>query len=302
MKSNIEPPDVTENPKLLCLGYGYTARTFAALKRADGWRIAGTTTSPEKAAVMAQENVEAHLWSDDGFNSAWFDGATAILISTPPGETGCPAYKAASKAVAERAKQFHWIGYLSTNGVYGDYGGEWVNEESELRATSPRARRRMEAEKNWLTLAEAHGLPLIVFRLPGIYGPGRSALDTVREGKAKRIYKKGQVFSRMHVDDIAAALAASMENPRVHNIYNLADDEPAPPQDVIDYACKLLGAPPPPLVPLEKADLSPMAKSFYADNKRVSNQRLKDALGVNLHYPTYRDGLKAIHASEKSKT
>ncbi|WP_428408310.1 SDR family oxidoreductase [Hyphococcus sp.] len=289
---------MTDAPKLLCLGYGYTARAFAALKRADGWRIAGTTTSPEKAAAMAKDEIDAHLWTNEGFDPSWLKDADAILISTPPGDDGCPAFKAASEAIAENAKQFRWIGYLSTNGVYGDYDGGWVTEESELRGASSRSLRRIEAEKSWLALADQHDLPLIVFRLPGIYGPGRSAIDTVREGKAKRIYKEGQVFSRMHVDDIAAALAASMERPRLHDIYNLADDEPAPPQDVIEYACTLLGVDPPPLIALEKADLSPMAKSFYADNKRVSNQRLIDALEFKLKYPTYREGLNAILDAE----
>ncbi len=293
------PTNMTDGPKLLCLGYGYTARAFAALKRAEGWRIAGTTTSPEKVAAMKGDGVEAHVWSGGGFDASWLDSVDAILVSTPPGDAGCPAFNAASAAIAERAKQFRWIGYLSTNGVYGDYDGAWVSEESDLRATSPRALRRIEAEQTWLALAEANNLPLIVFRLPGIYGPGHSAIDTVRAGKAKRIYKEGQVFSRMHVDDIAAALAASMEKPQTHHLYNLADDEPAPPQDVIEYACALLGVDPPPLVAIEDADLSPMAKSFYADNKRVSNQRLKDALGISLKYPTYREGLKAILAAEK---
>lgn len=290
---------MTDTSRLLCLGYGYTARAFAKMKRAEGWRIAGTTTSPEKAEAMTENNVEAHLWRDEGFDPSCLGDVDALLISTPPGEEGCPSFIAASQAIAKRAKQFRWIGYLSTNGVYGDHDGAWVDETSELRAASPRARRRIDAEKNWEALAAQHDLPLIVFRLPGIYGPGRSAIDTVREGKAKRIYKEGQVFSRMHVEDIAAALNASMEKPRLHSLYNLADDEPAPPQDVIEYACKLLGVEPPPLIPLEEADLSPMAKSFYADNKRVSNQRLKDALDLDLRHPSYREGLDAIFASEK---
>jgi nucleoside-diphosphate-sugar epimerase len=150
-----------------------------------------------------------------------------------------------------------------------------------------------------MALAAKHQLPLIIFRLPGIYGPGRSALDSVRAGRAKRIYKEGQVFSRMHVDDIASALAASIGEPHLHQLYNLADDEPAPPQDVIDYACQLLGVEPPPLIPLEEAQLSSMAKSFYADNKRVSNERMKTALGVKLRYPTYREGLDAILHGER---
>lgn len=284
--------------KLLCLGYGYTARFFAERLWRKGWRVAGTTRSPEKASALAAEGVDALLWDGGDFNPAWLDAADALLISTPPGDDGCPAFTAAAAAIAVRADQFQWIGYLSTNGVYGDHDGAWVSEESELRATSPRARRRIKAESQWRDFAHKHDSPLMVFRLPGIYGPGRSAIDTVRAGKAKRIYKKGQVFSRMHVADIANTLEASMARPRLHDVYNLADDEPAPPQDVIEYACNLLGVAPPPLTPIDEAGLSDMAKSFYADNKRVSNQRIKDALGVTLDFPTYREGLDAILRAE----
>ena len=280
--------------KLLCLGYGYTAQFLARRLREKGWRIAGTARTPEKAAALAAQGAEAVAWDKSGVDGAAVRDAHAILISAPPGEEGCPAFAAASEAIAARGENMQWIGYLSTNGVYGDHGGAWVSEESELRAASPRAVRRIEAEKAWRALAGKHNLPLIVFRLPGIYVPGRSALDTVREGAAKRVYKQGQVFSRMHVEDIAAALEASMKRPRAFDLYNLADDEPAPPQDVVEYACRLLGVAPPPLVPLEEAELSAMAKSFYADNKRVSNRRMKEALGVALSYPTYREGLDAL--------
>ncbi|PQA86510.1 SDR family oxidoreductase [Hyphococcus luteus] len=283
--------------KLLCLGYGYTARFFADRLKRRGWRIAGTTRAPEKAAALAAEGVEALIWDGGDIDPSWLDGAQAILISTPPGDEGCPAFAAAAAAIAARAGQCQWIGYLSTNGVYGDHDGAWVNEESELRATSPRAQRRIKAENQWRDFARENDLPLIVFRLPGIYGPGRSAIDTVRAGKAKRIYKESQVFSRMHVADIAKTLEASMARPRLHDVYNLADDEPAPPQDVIEYACALLGVAPPPLTPIDEADLSDMAKSFYADNKRVSNRRVKEALEVRLAFPTYREGLDAIARS-----
>jgi len=289
---------------LFCFGYGYTAAALAKALRRKGWRVAGTTSNTEKAETMAKEHVEVRRWAKDSdggaFEPSWLDDVSALLISTPPATQGCPSFLAAKDAIATRRKQFQWIGYLSTNGVYGDHDGAWVDEESELRGTSPRSERRIAAEKAWLTFADEIGLPLIVFRLPGIYGRGRSAIDTVREGRAKRIYKEGQVFSRMHVDDIARALAASLETQTPYRIFNLADDEPAPPQDVIAYACALLGLDPPPLIPIEDADLSEMAKSFYADNKRVSNRRMKDALAVTLKYPTYREGLKAILASEKA--
>jgi len=289
---------VTATPRLLCLGYGYTAHALAMLKRKEGWRVAGTVRSDEKARALDAIAVEPVDWRRDALGSHAFDETAAILVSTPPDEDGCPALAAAAPTLRDTAKDIAWIGYLSTNGVYGDYGGAWVTEESELRATAPRARRRIAAEDAWRAFADKHGLPLTIFRLPGIYGPGRSAIDTVREGRAKRIVKEGQVFSRMHVDDIANALDASMKVETPYDLFNLADDEPAPPQDVITYACDLLGVEPPPLTPLADADLSEMAKSFYADNKRVSNQRMKRALAVKLKYPTYREGLRAILDAE----
>lgn len=286
--------------KLLCLGYGYTASFFARALMRQGWAVAGSTRSQEKAEKLRAQGVEAVVWDVGASDTAFPDSVNAVLISTPPGEDGCPALAKAGKALVRHAKDIEWLGYLSTNGVYGDHGGAWVDEKSELRGASERSKRRIAAEENWRALAKSHDLPLIIFRLPGIYGPGRSAIDTVRAGRAKRIFKEGQVFSRMHVEDIAAVLEASMQNPRAHDLYNLADDEPAPPQDVIEYACGLLGVEPPPLIPLEEADLSDMAKSYYADNKRVSNQRMKNALAVTLKYATYREGLKSIFKNERA--
>lgn len=283
---------------LFCFGYGYTAKALARRLRGEGFEVRGTTQSNEKAAEMRDDGVDALIWNGAAFNPEWLDGATHILVSIPPDDRGCPAFLAASNAIARNRESIRWIGYLSTNGVYGDHGGAWVDENSNLYPSTERARRRILAEADWAALGANFDLPLIVFRLPGIYGPGRSALDAVRAGKARRVFKQGQVFSRMHVDDIAAALAVSMEKPRAHDLYNLADDEPAPPQDVVEYACGLLGVAPPPLVPLEDSDLSETAKSFYADNKRVSNARMKQALGATLRYPTYREGLKAILEAE----
>ncbi len=287
------------NNKLFCLGYGYTAAALARQLRGDGWHVAGTTTSEDKATAMRESNVEAHLWNNSGFDLTWLDNVTAILVSTPPDNKGCPAFRAANDAITAHYAAIKWIGYLSTNGVYGDHGGAWVDETSDLCPTSDRARRRISAEADWAGLGVAWSLPLIIFRLPGIYGSERSALDTVRAGKARRIIKEGQVFNRMHVDDIAAALAASIENPRAHDLYNLADDEPAPPQDIIDYACRLLNVDPPPLASFEEAGLSDMAKSFYQDNKRISNARMKETLGITLQYPTYREGLDALFSAKR---
>lgn len=283
--------------KLFCYGCGYTAKYLAAMLLAENWSVSGTTRSPEKAASLRETGISPVIWDDDLSQTALED-ATAILVSTAPTENGCPALKAAETTIVEHKDTLRWIGYLSTNGVYGDYDGAWVNEQSPLRATSSRARRRIEAEKAWRNFADAHNIPLIIFRLPGIYGPGRSALDTVRAGKAKRLYKEGQVFSRAHVHDIAQALLASIKNPEAGDLFNIADDEPAPPQDVISLACELLGVTPPPLIPIEEADISDMARSFYADNKRVNNKRMKEALGITLTFPTYREGLSTLHIAE----
>ncbi len=279
---------------LFCFGYGYTAEALGQRLAQHGTSIAGTTTTADKANTMSQSGIRAHIWHGEALNDAWLDDADAILVSIPPGKDGCPVFHAAQKIIAARCSQWRWIGYLSTNGVYGDHNGAWVNEESQLQATSDRAKRRIIAENQWLGLAVKFDLPVTVFRLPGIYGPGRSALETVLQGKAKRIVKEGQVFNRMHIDDIVTVLTTTLGQPRLHDIYNLADDDPAPPQDVIEYACAILDLPPPPLVPIEQADLSAMAQSFYADNKRVSNRRMKNALDIALRYPSYRDGLKAI--------
>ncbi len=279
--------------KALCLGFGYVARRLAGRLTSAGWAVAGIIRDGARAGALQGEGVEPLVWTAAGLSAAAMEADT-ILVSTPPAESGCPALALMAATRAAPA----YIGYLSTNGVYGDHQGARVDEASPLLATSSRGRARIAAEDGWRTLAADRGADLVIFRLPGIYGPGRSAFDQIRQGRAQRIYKAGQVFSRMHVDDIAAAIEASLAAPRAGGLFNLADDEAAPPQEVVEYACRLLGAEPPPLVPLENAALSDMARSFYADNKRVSNALMKSALGVKLRYPTYREGLRAILAAE----
>ena len=279
---------------MLLLGYGYVARRLAARLIAGGWRVAGTYRDPSRIEAIEADGVEPVAWDAGGLAPGAFDNVSSVLISAPPGDDGCPALVAAGEALAETRERMRWIGYLSTNGVYGDRNGGWVDEDSALRTTSPRGKNRIAAEEGWRRLAREAGAPLAIFRLPGIYGPRRSALDAVREGRAQRVLKQGQVFSRAHVDDIAAALQSSLQNPSAGALFNIADDEPAPPQDVIAYACGLLGATPPPLVPIAEAGLSEMAASFYADNKRVSNRLMKERLLPRLAYPTYREGLRAL--------
>lgn len=270
---------------------------------AEGWTVAGTTRSENKAYQLAQQDGIAAIVDSDDSPAAEIGhhlaDATHVLSSAPPGAEGDPVVARHGAALRAVAPQLTWAGYLSTTGVYGDRDGGWVDETSALDPTGERGARRVQAERDWWQLYQAAGLPLHIFRLAGIYGPGRSAIDTVRRGRARRIDKPGQVFSRIHVDDIVQAVRASMARPQPGAIFNVCDDEPAPPQDVIDYACELLGVTPPPVIPFDQAELSPMAASFYRDNKRVANQRLKDWLGVRLRYPDYRRGLDAQIAAER---
>ena len=281
--------------RLFCFGLGFSALTLARALPA-GWQVAGTCRSAEACARCSAEGIEAHRFdgsappADAG---RWLEGATHLLTSVPPDEDGDPVLRQFGEAIAA-AEGLRWIGYLSTTGVYGDRGGGWVDEDTPPAPNSPRSRRRAEAEQAWLELWRAHGRPVHVFRLAGIYGPGRSAIDQLRAGTARRIVKPGQVFSRIQVADIANVLLASMARPNPGAVYNVCDDEPAPAHEVVTYAAALLGIEPPPEQPFEDAGLSPMARSFYADNRRVRNDRIKRELGVRLHYPSYREGLRAL--------
>jgi len=289
-------------PRLFVFGLGYTARVFADALKAEGWRVAATCRNEDKRAALEAEGIEAFLFDRDhplADPKAALEGATHLLISVPPDEKGDPVLDQHGMDLAD-LRMLEWGGYLSTTGVYGDTKGEWVGEAAWLRPTGDRQKRRVEAERGWLNLYRQYGVPMHLFRLAGIYGPGRSALDNVRDGSAKRVDKPGQVFSRVHVEDIAATLRASLAQPTLGAVYNVADDLPTPSHEVVEYACTLLGVEPPPLVPFEKADLSPMAASFYADCRRVKNDRIKRQLGVVLKYPDYRAGLDAQLAAEKA--
>ena len=282
-------------PVLLSIGHGYSARALAGrLLPRGGWTVIGTTRSPEKAEEIAATGARPVLWPDgDGILQA-LDEATHLLTSVAPGPGGDPVLAALSEPIAAAAPRLDWAGYLSTVGVYGDRAGGWVDEDSELRPTTGRGRARVQAEAEWRAIPL---LALHIFRIAGIYGPGRGPFAKVRAGTARRIVKPGQVFGRIHVADIARALAASIDAPDPGEIYNLTDDEPAPPQDVIGHAAKLLGLPVPPEIPFEDADLSSMARSFYAESKRVRNDRMRRLSGP-LRYPTYREGLASLFAEE----
>jgi nucleoside-diphosphate-sugar epimerase len=281
---------------LFCFGLGYTALALARRLRGSGWVVSGTCRTADKAAKLREAGLHAELFDRDRpVPQEAFAGVTHLLASVPPDAAGDPVLAIHGNDIpAELA----WVGYLSTTGVYGDRGGAWVDETAQLVPTGERGRRRVAAEETWLDLRRTGGIPVQIFRLAGIYGPGRSVFEALRAGTAKRIDQPGQVFSRIHVADLAGVLIASMARPRPGAVYNVCDDDPSSPEAVVAHAAALLGIPAPPLVPLAAAELSPTARSFYDNNKRVSNQLIKTELGVVLRYPDYRSGLAAILADE----
>lgn len=281
--------------KALVLGHGYSAGFLTPLLRADGWQVFGTTRgNPER---VTRAGAQPLLWPGDNDQiRGHIADADAILISAGPDQGGDPALAAFGDDIA-RARP-GWLGYLSTTGVYGDQNGGWVDEQTPLHPSTARGRERVAAELAWQALAAKGGLPLHIFRLAGIYGPGRGPFAKVRAGTARRILKPGQVFSRIHAEDIAQVLLASITAPRGGAVYNVCDNDPAPPEAVIAYAADLLGLPLPPAEDYATAEMTPMARSFYAENKRVSNDRIRRELGITLRYPDYRVGLRALLLGE----
>lgn len=278
---------------LLAMGLGYSAAALSRRLLAQGWRVIGTTRSPEKAARLKAQGIEPLMWPGTPLDGALAE-ATHILLSIAPDAAGDPVIVAEADAL--RAARPEWVGYLSTTGVYGDHDGGWVDETTPLTPGTARGRQRVLAEAQWQALAADQGWPLHIFRLAGIYGPGRGPFRKVKDGTAQRIVKPGQFFSRIHVEDIGQVLDASIHRPDPGAVYNVCDDDPSPPQDVLAHAAELLGLPIPPEVDIDKADMTPMARSFYAESKRVRNDRMKRDLGIRLLYPTYRDGLAALLA------
>jgi len=296
---------VTVPNHLLCLGLGYSATALAARLSLRGWHVSATSTRPDGLARIQAAGYKALPFSQA---DPAFTEATHLVVSAPPRSDGDPGLSAgratggdpvlaafADAIVASRS--IRSIAYLSTIGVYGDWSGDWVDETSELRAQSDRSRRRVDAETAWLALGQRSGQEVLIFRLAGIYGPGSSAIDNLRAGTGRRVVKPGQVFNRIHVEDIAGVVEAAFDGRPRHRIYNVTDDEPAPPQDVVAYAAELMGLPVPPEIPFEMAQLSPMGASFYAENKRASNARAKGDLGWRPRYSNYREGLRAILAA-----
>ena len=289
-------------PKLFAFGLGYSADALARRLLEDGWSVSGTCRTADKVSRLKARGIDAHLFDpENGIvpETSLLQGTTHVVSSIAPDRDGDPVLAHFGSALADRAT-VEWIGYLSTTGVYGNSDGAWVDESTSPKPSLDRAWRRLAAENAWLALHADSGVPVHVFRLAGIYGPGRSAIDTVRAGKARRIDRPAQLFGRIHVDDIAAVLHASISRPAPGEIYNVCDDEPAAPSDVTTFACELLGVEPPPLVPFDVAaqSMSPMGRTFWEDNRRVCNRKIHGTLGVNLTYPTYREGLQAILARE----
>lgn len=281
---------------ILILGLGYSAGFFARAALAQGWEVTGTVRSAEKAAELSREGIRTLVFGGFAVSSALTKAAAeadAVLVSVQPAEDGDPAL-GPLRAALIAAPNLRWIGYLSTIGVYGDQGGAWIDEDMPPAPTNARTRQRVDIEEAWLQLGRDSGKPVQIFRLSGIYGPGRNAITKLRAGTANRLIKPGQVFNRIHVDDITGVLMASLAQPRQGAIYNVTDDEPGPPQDVITFAAEQTGLEPPPEIPFEQAKLSPMAASFYGESKRVSNALVKRELGYAFRYPTYREALRAL--------
>jgi nucleoside-diphosphate-sugar epimerase len=291
-----------KTPHLFCFGLGYSARWLARELKNEGWRVSGTHRFGEE--TREEDPDENRLVFDrdhplEDFDTLFAD-VTHVLVSVPPDGAGDPVLDVHGPDLARHADHIQWLGYLSTVGVYGNTGGKPVNETSRLLPTQERSRFRGLAETRWQNLSVRSRLALQVFRLAGIYGPGRSPFDKVRVGHAQRIHSPGHLFSRIHVADIANVLKASMAKPNPGGIYNVCDDDPAQPSDVIKYACELLGKPVPKEIPYEEAvqTMSPMAQTFWADNRLIMNDKIKDELGVKLLYPDYKSGLEAVLAAE----
>ncbi|MDB4045238.1 SDR family oxidoreductase [Amylibacter sp.] len=272
---------------LLSIGHGFSASVLGAQLIKDGWTVYGTTRSVEKAKKLNDGGVNSIIWPGTDL-TPYIQKATHILTSVSPNSQGDPVLNQYNEILSKNT--FDWVGYLSTTGVYGNHNGGWVDENSPLKPNTIRGKLREEAELSWSKL----NINLHIFRLAGIYGPGRGPFSKVRNGTARRIIKEGQLFSRIHVDDIAQVLLASIRYPRQGAIYNVCDDNPAPPEDVISYAAELLDMPIPIAIDYDKAEMSPMARSFYAENKRVSNELIKKELGVELKFPDYKAGLQSL--------
>ena len=281
--------------KLFIFGFGFSSEEIARQSSENFDTIFGTSRSEEKAASFSEQGVQGLVFDGGRFSDdvqACLASVTHLVMSIAPGDDD-PVLSLMSTGLRKACPKLEWVGYLSTVGVYGNHDGEWVDEETELKPVSKRSVQRVNAEKAWIDAAKAADIPLGIFRLSGIYGPGRNAFMNIERGTARRMVKPGQVFNRIHREDIGQAVAKAMAG-KIGGIFNITDDEPAPPQDVVAYAHELMGVEPPPEIDFETADISPMARSFYGENKRVSNDKSKQILGMNYLWQNYRVSLKRM--------
>ena len=284
---------------LFCFGFGYSARAFARRCLANGWQVSGTARSKEGVVAMEAAGVRGLVFDGEQRSDEVARGlgsASHVLVSAGPDDRGDPVLRCHRDDLAQ-SDGLKWIGYLSTVGVYGNHDGAWVDEDTTPNPTSERSKRRLASEMAWRELADNADLALQIFRLAGIYGPGRSAIDKLRAGTARRLIKPGQVFNRIHVEDIALVLQMACAAPDRDGIYNVSDDLPAPPQDVVSFAAEVLGVPEPEALEFDSANISSMARSFYSENKRIRNGKMKETFGISLKFPSYREGIAAIAAN-----
>ncbi|ASV87274.1 SDR family oxidoreductase [Ochrobactrum quorumnocens] len=281
--------------RIFLFGAGYSAQAFSRLMTGEAERIDGTTRNEQNFPTLEKAGIAPIIFDGEGASPELIDRlakATHVVISISPRESGDPSLAIVEEALRRPDNTIRWIGYLSTVGVYGNHDGNWIDETAPRGPTSRRSLERVEAEDAWDALSERHGTPVALLRLSGIYGPRRNAFVNLERGTARRIIKEDQVFNRIHVDDIAGTLRF-LAGTNTGGAFNITDNEPAPPQDVVVYAAELMGVAPPPEVPFEEADMTPMARSFYGENKRISNQRIKD-LGYDFIHPDYKAAFSAM--------
>lgn len=281
--------------RIFLFGAGYSAQAFSRLMTGEAERIDGTTRNEQNFPALEKAGIAPIIFDGEAASPELIDRlakSTHVVVSISPRESGDPSLAIVEEALRRPDNTIRWIGYLSTVGVYGNHDGNWIDETAPREPTSRRSLERVEAENAWDILSERHGTPVALLRLSGIYGPGRNAFINLERGTARRIIKEGQVFNRIHVDDIAGTLRF-LAGTNTGGAFNITDNEPAPPQDVVGYAAGLMDVAPPPEIPFEEADMTPMARSFYSENKRVSNQRIKD-LGYDFIHPDYKAAFSAM--------
>ncbi len=281
---------------ILIFGFGYTSKACFSLLSEQNKNIAVTVRSKAKRDLLRSQGLDAYCFDGTHYDEELVSKiaqSTHIIISAPPDEAGDPTLRCFMQQM-QKASHLQSIIYLSTIGVYGNFDGAWIDETTQPNAVSLRARRRLVAEKSWLTLGKSQNINTHVLRLAGIYGAGRNALTDFANGKARRIFKENQVFNRIHLDDIARVVKLLIDTKPASNVWNICDHEPCPPQDVVLYAANLLGVEAPPLQAYETAELTEMGRAFYSENKRVSNRAVRNQLGFEFTYPTYREGLQAL--------